>query len=58
MDTDVILKDIFETMPSRFRSEEAEDGFRAGLGFDIDGMRWTVSVAGKSCKVSPKLIEV
>ena len=57
MDTDVILKDIFETMPSRFRSEEAEDGFRAELGFDIDGMKRTLSVAGKSCKVSPKLIE-
>ena len=52
-----LVKDIFETMPSRFRKKDADDKLSLNLGFDINGDFWTVSVCGKTCEVFQSLLE-
>ncbi|HOD72632.1 MAG TPA: SCP2 sterol-binding domain-containing protein [Deltaproteobacteria bacterium] len=47
-----IVGDIFLTIPSRYRGGDAPPGFRARIGFDIDGIRRTVSMDGAQCLVS------
>jgi diaminopimelate decarboxylase len=57
MDVKSIVKDIFKTIPERFRGGEAPPGFKARIGFDIDGIRWTASIDGGKCSVSDTLEE-
>jgi diaminopimelate decarboxylase len=42
-------------MPGRFKSGEADENFKADLGFTIDEIKWTVSISGKSCTVVNQL---
>lgn len=51
MDAQAIVKDIFRTMPSRFRSSESQANQRVDIGFDIAGSGWSVSIDGASCAV-------
>ncbi len=57
MNRDEIINDIFQTMPSLYRSDEAAESLRATLGFDIAGSQWTVTIEGKKCTVSAGLKE-
>jgi len=55
MNLEKVIQDIFETMPSRFKSTEADENFRVDLGFTIEETQWTVSISGKSCTVMNQL---
>ncbi|MBW1892836.1 MAG: SCP2 sterol-binding domain-containing protein, partial [Deltaproteobacteria bacterium] len=60
MEIDLILDDIFKTMPDRFRpdrleSEGVKSNFKIDLGIDLNGRGWTVSINNKTCKVQNTL---
>lgn len=55
MDIEALVNDIFQTMPSRFRSAESTPGSKIDIGFDIGGSLWTLSVDGASCTVDARL---
>ncbi|MGC9324169.1 MAG: SCP2 sterol-binding domain-containing protein [Desulfomonilia bacterium] len=57
MDTQSIVRDIFESIPSRFRKTDVPAGFTAVVGFDIEGIHWTVHIDGSACRVIDSLKE-
>ncbi|MFO7558238.1 MAG: SCP2 sterol-binding domain-containing protein [Desulfobacterales bacterium] len=57
MNIEAVVQDIFETMPSRFKSGEADENFKAELGFMIGEKKWTLSINGKSCRIVNALHE-
>ncbi|HWR68789.1 MAG TPA: hypothetical protein VN416_07190, partial [Desulfomonilia bacterium] len=52
-----IVSDIFRTIPTRYRGGDVPPGFKARIGFDIDGIRRTVSMDGDDCQVSDAIAE-
>jgi diaminopimelate decarboxylase len=51
MDAQTMMRDVFCSMPSRFRSSDARENMQIDLGFDIGGSLWTVSIKDASCAV-------
>lgn len=50
-----LVMEIFESMPGRYRKEQADEKLSAELGFDIRGNSWTLLINGKTCEVSRTL---
>lgn len=55
METDTVIREIFETMPARFRSGEADAAITVVLGFDIGDIKWTLSIRDGECSVTESL---
>jgi diaminopimelate decarboxylase len=54
---DEIVKDIFESMPGRFRAGEAAPDFQTRIGFEIGARVWTLQIEDRSCRTWPGLRE-
>lgn len=53
MDIAAIVKDVFETMPQRFKVYAADPQFAATVCFNINGLEFTLTVNGRECSISP-----
>lgn len=55
MDINQITHDIFATLPSRFKKDQANNDLKAMLGIDLIDFRWTIVIENRRCTVHSEL---
>ena len=55
MNPEALVREIFETMPSRFRRDQADAKLQLELGFEIQRTSWTLAIHSQTAEISEGL---